>query len=224
MKAENKFVLNIKKTNDGIYTAYASTIKRDRSGEIVLPQGCTNMTEYVKQNPVIFYDHNWIMGQGGEESLPVGKALTLSANEQGVITTFRFSSLAEKEGEFANKVKQLVDDEILRALSIGFIPKKWIYNQDEIANAMKENNIPVEETPYAIISEWEILEYSIVGVPANRESLMLNSFTGEKADRLKSFLEDLHKIEETKRKDDSTKETVKQPLSVSEKMASVLRK
>jgi hypothetical protein len=224
MKAENKFVLNIKKSSDNSYTAYASTIRRDRSGEIVLPKGCINMTEFIKQNPVVFYDHNWIMGQGGEESLPVGKALTLSANDQGVLTTFRFSSLAEKDGEFANKVKALVDDDILKALSIGFIPKKFVYNVDEIANIMKENSIPVEETPYAIITEWEILEYSIVGVPANRESLIMNSFTPDKAEKLKSFLDDLHKIETTKRKEDDKQNIVKQPLSVAEKMASVLRK
>jgi len=173
------------------------------------------MKQYLEDNPVIFYDHSWMFG-AGDMKLPVGKALTLAVDSKGIHSTFRFSSLAEKDGEFANKVKALVDDGILNSFSIGYMPKENVYNPEEIARIMAENAIPTEQLPHLITTKWEILEYSIVGIPSNRESIMTN-LAPEQAVKMKSFLDDFEKLT-MKRKEIGNNSPVKQPLSIAEKL------
>lgn len=202
---------------DNEYGGYITTINRDRDGEIILPTGLMNKKEFLSSNPVVFYDHAWLFGQG-DTKLPVGKALDLFIDEKGVKSTFRFSSLADKEGEFANKVKALVDDEILNTFSIGYLPHENIYDPEEIAKIMSANGIPVDQLPRFITTKWELMEYSIVGIPSNRESTIERN--DAKSLKIKSFQEYVDSI--IAKSASGANEPVKR-LSVDEKIAGILR-
>ena len=94
-------------------------------------------------NPVILWAHDY-------SELPVAKAVAISVSEAGLECEFEFAS-AEGNPK-AEQVKNLFENGFLNAVSVGFIPKQ------------RKGNI---------ITGAELLEISIVPVPANQEALRL---------------------------------------------------
>lgn len=95
------------------------------------------------QNPVILWAHDY-------SELPVGKATAINVTDSGLECEFEF---APAEGNpKAVQVATLFDQGYLNAVSVGFIPKERNGN---------------------IITSAELLEISIVPVPANQEALRL---------------------------------------------------
>jgi len=96
-----------------------------------------------KKNPVILFAHDY-------SQLPIGKAIEIKQTETTLEIKIQFAS--EKANPKAQQVKQLVDDGMLSTLSVGFIQKERNGN---------------------IITRAELLEISVVPVPANQEALRL---------------------------------------------------
>lgn len=124
----------------------------DRYGDIVRSDGM-DKSAYEK-NPVVLYGHS-------HKGFPVGRSLwqkstTLSNGRKGVIAKTQFADT--EEGQITYKLWR---DGFLNAASIGFIPKTY--------DAMIEDGIFKGYD----IKNWELLEYSIVPVPANQEALRL---------------------------------------------------
>ena len=117
----------------------------DRTGEIVRQDGL-NSDLYMK-NPVILNSHNYY----GIENI-VGKTTKLYKEViNGVPCTLADGVWAPTEaGQMA---KQLWDAKCLSAASVGFIPEEFDAN-----NA-------------SVITKWQLLEYSMVPVPANGEAV-----------------------------------------------------
>jgi HK97 family phage prohead protease len=98
--------------------------------------------ENYMKNPVVLFGHNY-------RDLPVGKTVkTWVENGKQLLGLIEFAT-----HEFAEDVWQLVVGEFLNAGSVGFIPLKW------------------DETGEYTFAEMELLEYSIVPVPANPRAL-----------------------------------------------------
>jgi len=97
-----------------------------------------------KENPVIMASHKW-------QDFPIGKA-TKIAIEKGKLV---FSMMLSEATEEAKNAKQLINEGILKSFSVGFIPRE----RDE-----KNNNI---------IKEAELLEISLVSIPANPNAVVL---------------------------------------------------
>lgn len=124
----------------------------DRYGDIVRADGM-DKSAYEK-NPVVLYGHS-------HKGFPVGKSLwqkstTLSNGSKGIIAKTQFADTPD-----GNMTYKLWKDGFLNAASIGFIPKTY--------DAMIEDGMFKGYD----IKEWELLEYSIVPVPANQEALRL---------------------------------------------------
>jgi HK97 family phage prohead protease len=121
----------------------------DRSNDTVDPLGA-NIANYAR-NPVVYYDH----GQTGV-AVPIGKCedengnLALSVTDEGIEATCFFAQSPEGE-----KIFDLVKQNVLRAASINFSP---ITYRSKMNGGLD-------------ISEWELLEWSVVGIPANAEAL-----------------------------------------------------
>ena len=131
--------------DDGIYEATITTSAMDRQGEVVIATGMK--ADNFMKNPVVLFGHEY-------DKPPVAKALELSVTADAVKAQFQFPPAGKSAR--AEEIHALWDGGFLNAISIGFIPLKWAENS---------------ATP--TITEWELLEFSIVPVPANQEALRL---------------------------------------------------
>lgn len=127
---------------DPVYRFVASTQTVDRHGERILVSAW-DLTNY-KKNPIILFGHDaWSLDNA------IGKAIAVEITDKELIIDVVFS----KANERAQKIKAMVEEGVLNMVSVGFIPKKW----EDI------DGIPT-------VTEAELLEVSIVQIPANPEA------------------------------------------------------
>lgn len=100
-------------------------------------------TSKYMENPVVLYGHDY-------EGLPIGKTLKLTEQKNKMKARFQ---LAVQEYPFAATVYEMVKSGYLNAVSIGGVVNQW--SED-----------------YRTILQMDMLEFSIVPVPANPEALI----------------------------------------------------
>lgn len=123
---------------------YANKATIDRGGDLVLPQAYEKtMGEFMK-NPLVFFNHDW--------DAPIGKISDFEIKSDGLYVT----AVLAHGLDLANKVWKMIEQGILKAFSIGFIPKEIDY--DSTSGAF-------------VIKELELLEVSVVTIPMNAQSL-----------------------------------------------------
>jgi uncharacterized protein len=111
------------------------------------------------KNPVVLWAHQY-------DELPVGKATDIKVTSQGLEMAFVFAP-AEANAK-AEQVRNCFEGGYLNAVSVGFIPLERNGN---------------------IITRAELLEVSIVPVPANQEALRLAMSKGLSIDKIASDIE-----------------------------------
>ena len=169
----------IKRTNEnevkeGV-SFVASTSNADRYGDIIDQKGW-DLTNY-KKNPVVLLNHD-------SNQLPIGKGDVYVRNDQLVINV-EFDS----EDERAKEVQRKAEKGFMNAVSVGFRPL-----ESKSRSELEKDN-PYYGTRGMYYSKAELLEVSIVTIPANGEATMLskkymNEFKTEIMNELKSFMED----------------------------------
>ncbi len=100
-------------------------------------------TDAYMQNPVVLYGHDY-------QGLPIGKATKLNQFKNKLTATFQ---LAVKEYPFAATVADMIKGGYLNAVSIGGVVREW-------------------NEKYTEILAMEMVEFSIVPVPANPSALI----------------------------------------------------
>lgn len=113
---------------------------RDRQGDTVNPKGW-KLQNY-RRNPVVLWGHDYY-------SLPVARAAKIGMDGEELVATDEFAP-AEMYG-FADTVFRMVIGRFLNAVSAGFRPIKWVWNDDEHGYDFAEQ---------------ELYEHSVVPVPA----------------------------------------------------------
>lgn len=143
---ERSLGLTLKSVNDAARSvrAIASTDAIDSYGEIV--EQDWDLKRY-NANPVVLFAHN-------SRELPVGTASDVGVVGGRLECTITFGTTTR-----ASEVWQSVRDGSLRALSVGFNPRK--------VRSEKRNGVDVY-----ILSDNELFEISVVPVPANPEAVM----------------------------------------------------
>lgn len=126
---------------DGTFQVIATTEGIDRDGEVILVSGWD--FENFMKNPIMLWGHNY-----WEMEAIVGAVTNLEVKDKQVVVSGIFANT--ESGQLA---RQLYDDGILKAVSVGFIPK------DRTGNT---------------ITKAELLEISFVSVPANPDALSLS--------------------------------------------------
>ena len=130
---------------------YASTTDVDRHGDVIPASVWQKGLENYLKNPVIlaFHDH----------TQPVGRMTEHKIDEKGLWIKAKISKAAEK-------VHQLVKDEVLTAFSVGFRIKDAEYNSS---------------AEVFLVKDLELHEISVVSVPANQNTLfnLSKSFTND---------------------------------------------
>lgn len=127
------------------YRFTISTDSADRDNDIIKMDGM-DVANY-KKNPVVFYAHDY-------RALPIGTS-TLKINKHNIEAELTF--VGEDIYPFAETVRRMVDAGVLRAASIGFKPKAGEYNHER-------KGLDIHKS--------ELLEWSVVPVPANAECLV----------------------------------------------------
>jgi HK97 family phage prohead protease len=123
-------------------SATITTDAVDREHDIVNPKGMQPLRPG-QSVPVLFgHDHS---------SLPIGVATAFAVGARGIRAGWRWAP-----HPFAKDVQQLWDEGYLNATSIGFRPIKVT---------------PLDGGRGLRFDEWELLEFSIVPVPANPEAI-----------------------------------------------------
>ncbi len=121
-----------------------STAEPDRAGDVVVPAGLRNAEEYLR-NPVVLWAHQRTLP-------PIGVCQKLEVLGDRLVAETKFAA----GSPFAEDLFRLYEQGVLRAWSIGFLPRR--------------------STPTATglrVTEWDLLEYSAVPVPENPAALTL---------------------------------------------------
>src|SRR4030067_3046248 len=138
----------------GVYEVMVSTEGVDRDGDIILSLG-VDIGAYLK-NPVVLYAHDYW-------DMPVAKTLAIG-KQPGAGLKAGFQLPEWGASEKADTVHKLWGGCFLNAASIGFIPKKWENRKDDKGEDLARG---------LVYHEVEMLEFSIVPVPANQAALRL---------------------------------------------------
>lgn len=144
-----------KSAEDGSIDFVLSTATPDRSNDVVSQDGW-RLDNY-RKNPVMLFGHDY-------SQLPVGRA-DLVGVEAGQLVA-RGVKFPERDAyEFGWTVGEMYRKGFLHAVSVGFAPIKYAWNEERGGMAMD-------------FHEQELLEFSAVPVPANPEALVAAKSAG----------------------------------------------
>ena len=143
------FTAEVVSKQDGGGRIVISTASMDRDRDRVMPRGC--MTDNYVKNPVVMWGHNYY-----SPTDVIGRTLSLEATDAGLVADFELRPAANDQDP-QNIVRLLWDGGWVRTASIGFRP------------------IEVQPNEFGghDFTAWELLEWSIVPIPANADALRL---------------------------------------------------
>lgn len=150
-----------------------STACKDRHGDIVEPDGCLPHLKNYARNPRIFFAHR-------TDDLPIASARDAEGNlclevdkENGIIRSTAWFHGETPESEL---IFRLIARKELQAASIGFLPvRAAVIHTDNTEASTSEGNTIVDFRnmghPIMHFLEWDMIEWSVVPIPANQEAL-----------------------------------------------------
>lgn len=147
-KVFKQFATEIEETAPRKMAFTISTASVDRDGDTIDPKGW--QLENYSKNPVVLFGHDY-------SSLPVGKAVSITATATGLRAEVEFPPVGVYP--FADTVHDMVKGGFLNATSVGFAGVEATRSKD------RERGFD--------FTKQELLEFSIVPVPANPEALVL---------------------------------------------------
>jgi HK97 family phage prohead protease/HK97 family phage major capsid protein len=168
-------------------SGYASTVDVDRHGDVIPTSVWEKGLENYIKNPVIlaFHDH----------TQPVGRMTEHKVDAKGLWIKARISKAAEK-------VYQLIKDEVLTAFSVVFRIKDAEYNT---------------AAEVFLVKDLELHEISVVSVPANQNTLFNLSKSFNSVTEYREFIEQFAPQSESAKGLDTTrqaKSTTKEELDM----------
>ena len=150
-----------------------STCCKDRHGDIVEPDGCLPHLKNYARNPRIFFAHR-------TDDLPIASARDAEGNlclevdkENGIIRSTAWFHGETPESEL---IFRLIARKELQAASIGFLPvRAAVIHTDnkEESNSEGDKIVDFRNMGHPIMHfiEWDMIEWSVVPIPANQEAL-----------------------------------------------------
>lgn len=134
------------------YTFTLSNGEVDRMNDTVAVAGI-GLSDY-RKNPVVLFNHN-------SRALPIGRSTRIGVADGKLKATV---DLATEASDLAERVRALILHGSLKAASIGFIPKSWVFNHPR-------GGIDFHEV--------SLLEWSVVSTPALASALIDPGQTGK---------------------------------------------
>lgn len=152
MDMKNITLVGAVKAGAAGFEGWASTSQIDRQGDIVLPTAFQSSLPAFLANGPIFWNHAEVHDPLAK---PIGRATDATIRDGGLHIKARWASHEE-----AQTVRSLVTDGIVSSLSIGFNP---------VRSTMRGG--------VNVIEELELMEVSVVAIPANPGAVILASKT-----------------------------------------------
>jgi HK97 family phage prohead protease len=146
-------------TQDKPIKFVASTASPDRYGDVVDQKGW-DLRAY-NRNPVVLFNHN-------PSQMPIGKGKAYVENDQ-LMLEVEF----DQKDDMAKTIEQKVRDGYINAVSVGFQPSKTI------ARSSLPADHPYHGKSGSYFQSSELLEVSIVTIPANNEATLSKQFSRE---------------------------------------------
>lgn len=156
----------IKKTKLFANQSIRSLNEEDRTAEYIISTDCKDRTgevveqswdlENYKKNPIVLFGHN---PDSAENVLGRCLKIDVEESESGTQTVAKVKFADEGTSKTVDTVWSLVKQGILRTVSVGFIPHQYKTLDDD------------PET--TVLAENELLEFSIVPLPANPQAVAL---------------------------------------------------
>lgn len=133
-----------------------STETVDRMGDVIKANGWE--LESFEKNPVVLFAHD-------SRRPPVGRAIGVEIKGRKLRAQAEFMDDEVDRTGFSDTIFRMLKAKFLRATSVGFIPKEWEF--------IKEKDDEGHEfiTGFKFTKQ-ELLEFSVVPVPANPDALM----------------------------------------------------
>lgn len=147
---EKEYEKHEEEYGNDIWSFTISTPEVDRYGTIIVPSGI-DYSAYMN-NPIVLAQHN-------SDSWPVGKCLGFYLNGENLEASIQIECITE-EGRTLNK---LIDAGFVKAVSVGIIP---IESEEQTIDGQK----------VTVYTKSELVEFSVVSVPANRSALIKRTF------------------------------------------------
>ena len=141
----------------------------DRGNDIVRVNGI-NLQNYLK-NPIVLFNHDHSIP-------PIGVGEEIYVEGDTLYGSINF----HEDTELSQSLAKLARKGILKAVSIGFIPIKV----KEIPISEQDSRAYPYTTSYRVFEESELLEFSLVAVPANQHALVVNAFN---IDEIETFID-----------------------------------
>lgn len=158
-----QFVSEIEVEDDRSIKFTITTGAPDREKDVIDSEGW-DLSAFLK-NPVVLFAHDY-------DSLPVAKATSIEQQGDSLVATAEF---APKElNPMAEQVFQMLKAGFLKGASVGFRPLTFSYN---------------EERSGVDFSTQELLEFSVVPVPANAQALMAAGLKGLDTEVMRDWAE-----------------------------------
>lgn len=164
------FALEVKDPGDGTRTLdfVISTASVDRMGDTIAVDGW-DLANF-RKNPVVLWAHD--SGQ-----MPVAKASNIRIEDDALKATAEFMPDDIDVSGFSRAVYLALKGGFLSATSVGFAPTKYAFSQEN-------------DRPWGIdFLEQELLEFSIVPVPANQDCLVQARAAGIDIEPIRAWAE-----------------------------------
>ena len=194
-----------RKLADGrkVFKGVASSLTLDRHGEVVVPKGM-NITDF-ETNPVLMSQHDY-------RSAPIGTIVSIKPDSEFKTVPFEF--VFDESDPEAVKLMKKVENGTMRTFSIGFLPTKWVEQEELVDDTGKMKDAITVQTgetdddkylldltqykkvPRRVYTQWDLLEVSLVSIPANPSAhmtLMAKDLVDEALDlhpEAKGFIEE----------------------------------
>ena len=135
-----KAIEQIKTAEDtGTFEVVVSTADVDRSGETIDQNGWD--LSFFKKNPIVLWAHDY-------SSLPIGVATSIDVIEGKLTAKGKFAPA--DANPLAQQIRKLYDLKIVRATSVGLIPKEMEGEKILKAELLEFSFVPVPANPFAL--------------------------------------------------------------------------
>jgi HK97 family phage prohead protease len=141
-----QFVSDIEVQDDRSVKFIITTGAADRERDVIDPSGW-DVSSYL-QNPVVLFAHDY-------DSLPIARTISLEQHNDKLVAVAEFATA--ELNPMAEQVYQMLKQGFLKGASVGFRPVTFAYN---------------DERGGVDFAQQELLEFSVVPIPANAQALM----------------------------------------------------